>query len=109
MEELERLHGAAGVLPAACYNIQPGSQRVGVEACCLVVWLHLWAACSAQWPSAEAAMRPAPPAPLAPVAGPRAGGAYVFAEDNPFLLDTDSFAKGRDLFRRGVLTGATRA
>ena len=38
-------------------------------------------------------------------AGPRAAGGYVFAENNPFLLDSDSFAKGRDLFRRGVLTG----
>lgn len=29
----------------------------------------------------------------------------MFATDNPFLLDTDSESKGRELFRRGVLTG----
>lgn len=38
-------------------------------------------------------------------AGPRAAGEYAFAEHNPFLLDTDSFSKGRELFKRGVLTG----
>eukprot|EP00887_Chlorella_sp_A99_P004578 scaffold4.g4578.t1 len=42
-------------------------------------------------------------------AGPRAAGEYVMAENNPFLLDTDSFAKGKDLFRRGVLTEAVLA
>lgn len=42
-------------------------------------------------------------------AGPRAAGAYVFAENNPFLLDTDSLVKGKDLFRRGVLSEAVLA
>ncbi|KAI7842283.1 hypothetical protein COHA_003924 [Chlorella ohadii] len=42
-------------------------------------------------------------------AGPRAAGAYVFAEANPFLMDTDSLAKGKDLFRRGVLSEAVLA
>ncbi|KAL4445746.1 hypothetical protein ABPG77_008945 [Micractinium sp. CCAP 211/92] len=41
--------------------------------------------------------------------GPRAAGEYVFAEHNPFLLDTDSFNKGRELFKRGVLTEAVLA
>ncbi|PSC73938.1 Peroxisome biogenesis 5 [Micractinium conductrix] len=41
--------------------------------------------------------------------GPRAAGGYVFADPNPFLLDTDSLAKGKDLFRRGVLTEAVIA
>lgn len=36
-------------------------------------------------------------------AGPHSAGEYVFAEVNPFLLDTDSMSKGRELFRRGVL------
>lgn len=42
-------------------------------------------------------------------AGPRAAGAYVFADPNPFLADLDSQAKARDLFRRGVLTGVAGA
>jgi hypothetical protein len=33
-------------------------------------------------------------------AGPRASGGYVMNPNNPFLTDTDSFAKGRELFRR---------
>jgi hypothetical protein len=33
----------------------------------------------------------------------------VFAANNPFLGDADSLAKGRELFRRGVLTGERRA
>ncbi|KAL4859835.1 Peroxisome biogenesis protein 5 [Chlorella vulgaris] len=41
--------------------------------------------------------------------GPSAAGGYVFAADNPFLLDTDSESKGRELFRRGVLTEAVLA
>lgn len=43
-------------------------------------------------------------------AGPvSANGAYVMAENNPFLNDTDSLAKGRELFRKGVLTEAVLA
>ena len=33
-------------------------------------------------------------------------GKYSFARDNPFLGDAGAEAKGRDLFRRGVLTEA---
>ncbi|KAG1655784.1 hypothetical protein FOA52_013085 [Chlamydomonas sp. UWO 241] len=36
-------------------------------------------------------------------------GKYVFSRDNPFLGDADAFAKGKDLFRRGVLTEAALA
>ncbi|GAB4823917.1 hypothetical protein N2152v2_010963 [Parachlorella kessleri] len=42
-------------------------------------------------------------------AGPRNAGEYVMAENNPFLTDTDSFAKGKDLFKRGVLSEAVLA
>lgn len=58
--------------------------------------------------SMYALFTPAPPTPHPThthCAGPRAAGGYVFADPNPFLLDTDSLAKGKDLFRRGVLTG----
>jgi len=41
--------------------------------------------------------------------GPSANGGYVMSENNPFLLDTNSFAKGRDLFRRGILNEAVLA
>jgi peroxin-5 len=34
---------------------------------------------------------------------------YVFAENNPFLLDMESMEKGKDLFQRGVLTEAVLA
>ncbi|KAL6770309.1 PEX5 [Auxenochlorella protothecoides x Auxenochlorella symbiontica] len=40
---------------------------------------------------------------------PSAHGGYVMAENNPFLSDTDSMAKGWDLFKRGVLTEAVLA
>ena len=41
--------------------------------------------------------------------GPRSEGAYIMAANNPFLTDTASFSKGKDLFRRGVLTEAVLA
>jgi peroxin-5 len=41
--------------------------------------------------------------------GPRSSGQYIMAENNPFLTDVDSFQKGKDLFRRGVLTEAVLA
>ncbi|EFN57424.1 hypothetical protein CHLNCDRAFT_21245 [Chlorella variabilis] len=44
-----------------------------------------------------------------PAVRPHSAGEYVFAEVNPFLLDTDSMSKGRELFRRGVLTEAVLA
>ncbi|KAK9841528.1 hypothetical protein WJX74_007257 [Apatococcus lobatus] len=34
---------------------------------------------------------------------------YIMAEDNPFLEDTNSFSKGRELFRDGLLTEAMLA
>lgn len=34
---------------------------------------------------------------------------YVFAENNPFLMDNESLEKGKDLFQRGVLTEAVLA
>lgn len=39
----------------------------------------------------------------------RIPGEYIMAENNPFLADTDSFSKGKDLFRRGVLSEAVLA
>lgn len=36
-------------------------------------------------------------------------GGYKMAANNPFLLDTNSFEKGRDLFRRGLLSEAVFA
>ncbi|GAX85689.1 hypothetical protein CEUSTIGMA_g13104.t1 [Chlamydomonas eustigma] len=36
-------------------------------------------------------------------------GEYVFSDNNPFLGDPDALAKGKDLFRRGVLTEAALA
>eukprot|EP00195_Chlamydomonas_chlamydogama_P007749 CAMPEP_0202890112 /NCGR_PEP_ID=MMETSP1392-20130828/620_1 /ASSEMBLY_ACC=CAM_ASM_000868 /TAXON_ID=225041 /ORGANISM="Chlamydomonas chlamydogama, Strain SAG 11-48b" /LENGTH=769 /DNA_ID=CAMNT_0049573613 /DNA_START=142 /DNA_END=2451 /DNA_ORIENTATION=- len=36
-------------------------------------------------------------------------GEYVFARDNPFMGDPEAFSKGKDLFRRGVLTEACLA
>jgi peroxin-5 len=41
--------------------------------------------------------------------GPRSSGQYIMAENNPFLTDLDSFQKGKDLFRKGVLTEAVLA
>lgn len=41
--------------------------------------------------------------------GPRSSGQYLMAENNPFLTDVDSFQKGKDLFRKGVLTEAVLA
>ncbi|KAK9837124.1 hypothetical protein WJX81_004650 [Elliptochloris bilobata] len=38
-----------------------------------------------------------------------AAGVYVFAPDNPFVQDTNSFARGRELFRGGLLTEAVLA
>jgi len=40
-------------------------------------------------------------------AGPK--GQYVFAANNPFLGDDQALAKGKDLFRRGVLSEAALA
>lgn len=48
------------------------------------------------------------PAPLLLSAG-SGSGEYVFATNNPFMGDPDAEAKGRDLFRRGVLTEAVLA
>jgi len=39
----------------------------------------------------------------------RAKGEYIFAADNPFAGDPQAFAKGKDLFRRGVLNEAVLA
>ena len=39
----------------------------------------------------------------------RIPGEYVMAENNPFLSDRDSFQKGKDLFRRGILSEAVLA
>lgn len=41
--------------------------------------------------------------------GPRSSGQYRMAEHNPFLTDVGSFQKGKDLFRKGVLTEAVLA
>ncbi len=41
--------------------------------------------------------------------GGGAGGEYVFSFNNPFLGDAEALVKGRDLFRRGVLTEAALA
>lgn len=41
--------------------------------------------------------------------GPRSSGQYIMTENNPFLTDIDSFQKGKDLFRKGVLTEAVLA
>ncbi|KAK9803033.1 hypothetical protein WJX72_010398 [[Myrmecia] bisecta] len=40
---------------------------------------------------------------------PGASGEYVMSADNPFLEDVDSFAKGKELFRHGVLSEAVLA
>lgn len=104
LAELERLHGVAGAHASRLGSspaLTPAPTAPPPPLPC-AAWHH------------GAAPRHLPPSPprLPPMlavhnaAGPRAAGAYVFAEDNPFLLDTDSFAKGKDLFRRGVLTGA---
>jgi peroxin-5 len=42
-------------------------------------------------------------------AGPRSAGEYVMSEDNPFLLDVDSYSTGKELFRRGLLSEAVLA
>ena len=39
----------------------------------------------------------------------RTAGEYVFASENPFAGDADALEKGKDLFRRGVLTEAALA
>lgn len=36
-------------------------------------------------------------------------GEYVFAETNPFLGDAAAFEKGKDLFKRGLLSEAALA
>lgn len=36
-------------------------------------------------------------------------GEYMFAEHNPFLGDAAAFDKGRDLFKRGLLSEAALA
>lgn len=38
-----------------------------------------------------------------------ADGEYLFAEHNPFLGDAAAFDKGRDLFKRGLLSEAALA
>lgn len=38
-----------------------------------------------------------------------ADGEYVFAEHNPFLGDPAAFDKGKDLFKRGLLSEAALA
>lgn len=41
--------------------------------------------------------------------GPSAYGGYVLAENNPFLTDSDSYSKGRELFKAGILNEAVLA
>jgi peroxin-5 len=36
-------------------------------------------------------------------------GEYIFAADNPFLGDAAAFEKGKDLFKRGLLSEAALA
>ena len=43
------------------------------------------------------------------VEGPESSVGYAMTENNPFLDDFDSFAKGKDLFRRGLLSEAILA
>lgn len=38
-----------------------------------------------------------------------ANGEYLFAEHNPFLGDAAAFDKGKDLFKRGLLSEAALA
>lgn len=45
----------------------------------------------------------------AAAAGAVADGEYVFAEHNPFLGDTAAYEKGKDLFKRGLLSEAALA
>lgn len=40
---------------------------------------------------------------------PRAVGEYEFSEHNPFLGDPAALEKGKDLFKRGLLTEAALA
>jgi hypothetical protein len=45
----------------------------------------------------------------AAAAGAVADGEYVFAEHNPFLGDPAAYEKGKDLFKRGLLSEAALA
>lgn len=42
-------------------------------------------------------------------AAAQADGEYMFAENNPFLGDPAAFEKGKDLFKRGLLSEAALA
>jgi hypothetical protein len=55
-----------------------------------VLWLH--------WLPVQAA-----------AAGAVTDGEYVFAEHNPFLGDPAAYEKGKDLFKRGLLSEAALA
>lgn len=68
-------------------------------------WAEEFAGSAAQWEDEYLAELER----LHSAAGPRASGDYVMSENNPFLTDTESFAKGKELFRRGVLTEAVLA
>lgn len=41
--------------------------------------------------------------------GPRSAGEYQMSDDNPFLLDIDSYSTGKELFRKGLLSEAVLA
>jgi peroxin-5 len=44
-----------------------------------------------------------------PVSGISSNGAYQMSQNNPFLTEVDSFSKGRELFRQGLLSEAVLA
>ena len=44
-----------------------------------------------------------------PVSGISSNGAYQMSQNNPFLTELDSFSKGRELFRQGLLSEAVLA
>jgi len=44
-----------------------------------------------------------------PISGINSNGAYLMSENNPFLTEPDSFLKGRELFRQGLLSEAVLA
>lgn len=90
LSELERLHSAAGEQQRGPAGIAVLLGRGPCPALPYPVPCHpVTLDCSCLPPCGSPVV----------CAGPRAAGEYVMAESNPFLLDTDSFAKGRDLFK----------
>ena len=116
LQELERLHSAAGALGrlagatyygmnlvrsgacAQCASAAQGGQLLGRPVATIHPSIHPSSSSQPVGTGQQAGCPP--PHSRPPPAGPRSAGEYMMAENNPFLLDTDSFAKGKELFKK---------